>query len=124
MQKRIVFRGMESSPVLEEYANKHLEKLDRLLENERSPIIIDLVMEASHVHAHHKVELRVKTPNYDLIAHHEGPELYQEVDRVVDKMIAELRRAKEKRVDAEKKGRLIQGCVILLYLRSGIQRAL
>lgn len=104
MQKRIVFRGMEHSPVLEEFANKHLEKLDKLLEHERTPIIIDLIMEASHVHAHHKVELRIKTPHYDLIAHHEGPELYQEVDRVVDKMLAELRRAKEKRVDTEKKG--------------------
>lgn len=104
MQKRIVFRGMDSSPVLEEFAHKHLEKVEKFLEHERTPIMIDLVMEASHVHAHHKVELRVKTPNYDLVAHHEGPELYQEVDRVVDKMIAELRRAKEKRVDEVKKG--------------------
>ena len=109
MEKRIVFRGMDSSPVLEEYAQKHLEKLDRFLENERPPIAIDLVMEASHVHAHHKVELRVKTPNYDLVAHHEGPELYQEVDRVVDKMLAELRRAKEKRVDSAKKGDSYKG---------------
>ena len=109
MQKRLVFRGMESSPVLEEFANKHLEKVEKLLENERTPIIIDLVMEASTVHAHHKVELRVKTPNYDLVAHHEGPEMYQEIDRVTDKMVAEIRRAKERRVDEEKKGNSFKG---------------
>jgi ribosomal subunit interface protein len=102
MQKRIAFRGMESSPVLEEFANKHLEKVEKLLEHERTPIFIDLVLEASHVHAHHKVELRVKTPNYELVAHHEGPEMYQEIDRVTDKMIQEIRRAKERRVDEEK----------------------
>lgn len=103
MQKRIAYRGMESSPVLEEFANKHLEKIEKLLENERTPIVIDLVMDASVVHAHHKVELRVSTPNYDLFAHHEGTELYQEIDRVTDKMIKEIRRAKERLLDEAKK---------------------
>lgn len=103
MQKRIAFRGMESTPVLEEFANKHLEKVEKLLENERTPIWIDLVLEASTVHAHNKVELRVKTPNYELTAHHEGPEMYQEIDRVIDKMVQEIRRAKERHVDEAKK---------------------
>lgn len=103
MQKRIAFRGMESTPVLEEFANKHLEKVEKLLETERTPIWIDLVLEASTVHAHNKVELRIKTPNYELVAHHEGPEMYQEIDRVIDKMIQEIRRAKEKHVDEAKK---------------------
>jgi ribosomal subunit interface protein len=109
MQKRIAYRGMESSPVLEEFANKHLEKIEKLLENERTPIMIDLVLEASAVHAHNKVELRVQTPNYDLIAHHEGPEMYQEIDRVTDKMVQEIRRAKERRVDDEKKKDYFKG---------------
>lgn len=103
MQKRIAFRGMESTPVLEEFANKHLEKVEKVLEGERTPIYIDLVLEPSTVHAHHKVELRVKTPNYELVAHHEGPEMYQEIDRVTDKMIKEIRRAKERMVDDAKK---------------------
>ena len=102
MQKRIAYRGLESSPVLEEFANKHLEKVEKLLESERTPIFIDLVLEASHVHAHHKVELRIKTPNFDLIAHHEGPEMYQEIDRVTDKMVQEIRRAKERFAEEEK----------------------
>ena len=103
MQKRIAYRGMDSTPVLEEFANKHLEKVEKLLENERTPIWIDLILEASTVHAHNKVELRVKTPHYELVAHHEGPEMYQEIDRVTDKMVQEIRRAKEKRVDNAKK---------------------
>lgn len=102
MQKRIVYRGMESQPVLEEFANKHLEKIEKLLENQRTPIVIDLILEASHVHAHHKVTLLVKTPDYDLIANHEGPEMYQEIDRVTDKMVQEIRRAKERIVTEHK----------------------
>ena len=104
MQKRIAFRGIDSTPVLEQFIQSHLEKVERLLENERTPIMIDLMLEASKVHAHHKVELRVKTPHYDLVAHHEGPEMYQEIDRVCDKMVTEIRRAKEKRVSSEKNG--------------------
>ena len=103
MQRRITFRGIDSTPVLEEFINNHLQKVETLLENERTPIMIDFVLEASKVHAHHKVELRIKTPNYDLIAHHEGPEMYQEIDTVIDKMVREIRRAKEKRVDDQKK---------------------
>lgn len=110
MQKRIVYKGMDSQPVLEEFANKHLEKIEKLLENQRTPVFIDLVLEASHVHAHHRVTLLVKTPDYDLVANHEGPEMYQEIDRVTDKMIHEIRRAKERLVsehqaDGSLKGR-------------------
>ena len=103
MKKSITYRGMDSTPVLEEFCNKHLEKVEKLLEHEATPVFIDLVLDAAHVHPHQQVELRIKTPHYHLIAHHEGAELYQEIDRVTDKMVAEIRRTKEKRVDEEKK---------------------
>ena len=103
MKKRITYRGIDSTPVLEEAINLHLEKVERLLEREPTPIMIDIILEASKVHAHDKVELRIKTPHYDLIAHHEGPDMYKQIDSVVDKMVREIRRAKEKRVDDQKK---------------------
>jgi ribosomal subunit interface protein len=103
MHKRIAFRGMEQSPVLEEFAQKHLEKLEKLLSTEPTPVFVDLVLEAHHTHHHHKVELRVITPHYDLIAHHEGPEMYQEVERVTDKMVQEIRRAKERFTTEQRK---------------------
>jgi ribosomal subunit interface protein len=103
MKKRIAYRGIESTPVLEEFINTHLAKVEKLLVNEPTPIIIDLILEASNVHAHHKVELKVKTPHYDLLAQHEGPEMYQEIDRVTDKMVTEIKRAHEKFVANQKK---------------------
>jgi ribosomal subunit interface protein len=103
MSKRIAFKNMQSTPVLEEFANKHLEKIEQFLENEPTPVHIDLVLEDNPVHPHHKVELRIKTPHYDLIAHHEGPEMYQEIDRVTDIMLQEIRKAKARLVDDKKK---------------------
>lgn len=100
----ITFRHMEHSPVLEEQARKHLEKLDKFLVSERTPIFIELVLEAQRTHHHHRVELRVKTPHYDLNVHREGPEVYQVLNDVVDIMNNDLREAKRKRIDEDKKG--------------------
>lgn len=102
MKKRILYKNMESTPVLEEFANKHLEKVEKILENEPTPIYLDLTLESMPTHAHHRVEMIVKSPHYDLVAHHEGPEMYQEIDHVVDTMIRELRKAKARLVDEAK----------------------
>ena len=72
------------------------------LSNEASPVFIDLVLEPSKVHSHHRVELRVKSPHYDIISNYEGPEFYKVLDRVIDVMYQELHEAKRKRIDARK----------------------
>ena len=102
MQKRITFRHTETTPVLEEFANKHLERIEKALANERTPITINLVLEAFPDHAHHKVELHVVTPHFNLMAHHEGPEMYQEIDRVIDIMLKEIRKAQDKFKDDQR----------------------
>jgi ribosome-associated translation inhibitor RaiA len=88
---------MESSSVLEEYANEQLAKIENFLQNERTPIYIDLVFEPSTVREHHRVELRVKSPNYDLISsyEHQGDGFYDTVDRVIDIMYRELHEKKQ-----------------------------
>jgi ribosomal subunit interface protein len=94
----ITFRHMDHSDALDQYARKKLEKVDKLISSERTPIFIELVLEAQRTHHHHRVELRVKTPNYDLIAHKTGPEMYAVIDDVIDTMADEIRRAKDKRL--------------------------
>lgn len=103
MNKRIAFKNMDHSSVLEDFANKHLEKIEKLIETERSPISIDLVIEGHPNHAHNKIELIVKTPDYKLVAHHEGDDMFEQINIVMDKMVQEIRRAKEKKHDLEKK---------------------
>jgi len=43
MHKRITFKGMDHSSVLEDYANQQLAKIEEFLTNERTPVYIDLI---------------------------------------------------------------------------------
>lgn len=96
MEKRIVFRGMEKTQPMEDYCNQQLAKIEKLLENEREPIVINVVLEPSKVHAHHFVEVRVKTPSYYEISTYEGPQFYDVMDRVIDVLYRNLLEARKK----------------------------
>lgn len=102
MNKRITFRNMDHSDMIEEHANKQLSKIEEFLHHERTPIFIDLVLEPSKTREHNKVELRVKSPHYDLVSTYEGPDFYAILDRVIDVMYYDLREKKQKDVDMRK----------------------
>lgn len=103
MNKRIVFRNMEKTAHMEEYCDKKLAKIVQFLEAEdRFPISLDLVLEPSKVHAHHKIELRVNTPRFHKISHYEGPQFYEVLDHVIDTMYRELHEEKRKQKDHQK----------------------
>lgn len=98
MHKRIVFRHMDHSAVIEEFANKHLEKIEKFLTHEPTPIHIDLVMEPSKTREHSRIELRIKTPHYDKIVHREfqGDKFYDVLTHVIETMHKELLEEKRK----------------------------
>lgn len=102
MHKRITFRNMTKSDSMEQYANKQLEKVEEFLANDRTPIYIDLIFEPSKIHAHHRIELRVKSPEYDRVSNFEGSDFYNVLDRVIDVMYHELREDKKKADDHRK----------------------
>jgi ribosome-associated translation inhibitor RaiA len=103
MQKRIVFKDMDHSQPLEDHANKQLQRIIRFLELEgRTPIYLDLFLEPSKVHAHHRVELLIKTPQYDRSVHYESPDMYGALDRVVDTMYLKLHEDKRRHHDDNK----------------------
>lgn len=104
MIKRIVFRHMEKSDVMENYANEQLAKIEEFLHDERSPVYIDLIFEPSKTREHHRIELRVKTPHYDKISDYEytGTKFYDVLDRVIDVMYRELHEEKRRNHDREK----------------------
>ncbi len=99
MDIRIAFRHMDHSVAIENHVRKELEKVTKFLQKEDDLIHMDFVLDASHVHAHHKVELRLNSKHYHLIASHEGPELYQEIDHVIKTMVQEIKKNKEKHID-------------------------
>lgn len=103
MPKRIVFKNMDHSDDMEQYANQQLERIEEFLQNERTPIIIDLYLEPSKVNAHHKVELTVKTPNYDRAVGFEGSEFYKILDHTIDVMYKKLHEDKQRlKIDDKK----------------------
>jgi len=104
MHKRITFRNMDHSSVMEQYANQQLAKVEGFLENEPTPVYIDLIFEPSKVREHHRIELRVKSPNYDRISNYEyqGEDFYDTLDRVIDVMYNELHEDKKRRIDERK----------------------
>jgi len=102
MHRRITFRGMDHSPVIEEYCNGQLSKVEEFIKNERDPIYLDLILEAERTHHHHRVELRIKTPHYDLVYNYEGPDMYDVIDRVIDTMYHELHEKKRELKGKEK----------------------
>lgn len=102
MKKQITFRATEPSTVAENYANEQLAKIEDFLKHEHTPISIDIIFTAGHIHAHHRVELLVNTPHYDLITHYEGPDLYDGIDEVIDTMYRKLLEEKDKRIEDRK----------------------
>lgn len=106
MNKRITFRAMDHSTVIEDYANKRLAKIEHFLENEPTPIHVDLTFTASKTREHHHIELRVKSPHYDLISdyEHNGTDFYVALDHVIDLMYRRLHEEKERRIDKRKSG--------------------
>lgn len=99
MKILVTFRGMEHSNALEDFVKAKLHKVLRFLENEASPTVIDVILEAGTQHHHHKVEFRLHSPHYKIVAHREGPEIYAEVEGVADIFAQEIAKAKQKRVD-------------------------
>ncbi|MBT3455500.1 ribosome-associated translation inhibitor RaiA [bacterium] len=109
MNIQVTLRGMDSSPVIEEYIGSSIEKVTRLLKRETSPISIEIVLEAARKHHHHRAEIILKSPHYDLFSHFECPEMYLAIDKAVDRMVHEVTKAKEKRIDLRKHSNTFKG---------------
>lgn len=101
MNKSITFKNMDHSVAVENYVNEHIKKIVEFLGHEKSPVFIDLVVEPSKTREHHKVELRVSSPNYHAIAtyEHQGTPFYKAIDEVIDLMYRELHEQKRRKVD-------------------------
>ncbi len=99
MNIRIAFRNMDHSDAIDAYARKELDKVTKFLQKEDDTYHLDLVLDAAKTHAHHKVELRLNSKHYHLIASHEGADLYLEIDHVIKTMVQEVKKHKEKALD-------------------------
>ena len=105
IKKHITFKNMEKSDVMHDYANEKLAHIEDFLSHERTPIFIELVLEASKTREHPKIELRIKTPHYDEFVgaeYSDGTPFYDALDNVLDTMYRRLLEKKKQLLDEKK----------------------
>ena len=95
MNKRVTFRNLEKTPDLETHIQYGLVTIEKFLARETSPISIELVVEAHPTHAHNSAEIRIKSPNYNVIVKRESPEVAAAINEVLHIAHAELAKAHE-----------------------------
>ncbi len=96
MAFRISFKNIDHSDNIEQFALKKLEKIEKLMETERPPFKVDMVITGYPTRAHNRVELLVDFANVHLLAHHEGKDIYEEISIVAKIMVEEIVKAKDK----------------------------
>lgn len=105
MNIKISFHNMPHSEPLESHTNQKIEKIFDVLkdEAEKTPFSIEVWLKAHKIHPHHVAEMHLKTKNFDLMAHDEGPDLYIAVDNTIDKMVKLIKKEKDKLADRHHK---------------------
>jgi ribosomal subunit interface protein len=105
MHKTITFRNEKHhTQPNEDQINSELEKIERFLKNEPTPVYVDVVVDSHDVHAYNRVSVRVKTPHYDCFADAKGDDLHAAINDAINKMYNQLRDEKEKITDSHTKG--------------------
>ena len=106
MQADLTFRGMEPTEAIEDFVKKNIAKFKKYLGKEDpDATFIHVVLEGNHNHNIYKVEIRVKTPHFNVVAQREGKEMYPLIDETVKVMDRELEKAKNKLLDSMQKPR-------------------
>ena len=104
MKADLTFRGMDHTQAMEDYVAKNLKKFNKYLGKEDpEATFVHVVLEGQQKHNVFKVEIRVKTPHFDVIAGREGKEMYPLIDEVMRIMERELEQEKQKLLDAIQK---------------------
>ncbi|MFH0897994.1 MAG: ribosome-associated translation inhibitor RaiA [bacterium] len=105
MNKKISFKNMPSSAPLEAHASQKLEKIKDFLKDSEdlAPFNIELHLKANKQHPHHRADLSLKTPCFNLNSHDEGTDMYVAIDNAIDRMVALLKKEKQKLKDKSQK---------------------
>lgn len=96
MKTKISFHNMPHSDPLEQHTAQKLEKIREYVNDSLKPFNIEVWLKANKQHPHHAVEIHLKTPRFDINAHHEGTDMYVVVDQTIDKIVSQIIKEKEK----------------------------
>jgi ribosome-associated translation inhibitor RaiA len=107
MKVLITVRGIdnkeaEKSQSIRNYIDESLQKMKKILANEKSPITIEVVAMVVEPNPNHEVEIRIFRPHDNFGVKRKGPELYKVIDEVVDIAFREAIQRKERFIDDRK----------------------
>ncbi|KKQ33106.1 MAG: hypothetical protein US49_C0002G0001 [candidate division TM6 bacterium GW2011_GWF2_37_49] len=102
---KIAFQNMEHSEPLDSHTRSKLQKVSDMLSKEENitPLFAEFWLKSHKQHPHSSAEFHLKTPRFDLHAHDEGTDLYVVVDNTIDKMVAQLKKEKERFRESHRK---------------------
>ena len=105
MNVKIAFHGIPHSDPMEQHTREKLTKiLDFLADRAHmAPLFAEVFLKANKQHPHHSVEVHLRTPQFNLNAKDEGPDMYVCIDTAIDKMVTLLKKHKERSIDEKHK---------------------
>lgn len=105
LKRTITFHNMEHSAGMEGHANLKLNKIEEFLKDPKfhTPKHVEIWLKANPQHPHHEVDIKLKTPQFDLFVSNSGPDMYLVIDGAIDKMVTLLKKEKSKINDNNKK---------------------
>lgn len=93
---------MSHSLPLEEHTRSKLVKILDIVkrESDQTPFEVEVWLRANAQHPHHRAEVHIKTAHFNLHTQDEtGADMYVSIDNAIDKMVAMLKKERERRRD-------------------------
>lgn len=91
MQVSVTFKNLDSSDALRSYAQKKLDRFDKLLDN---PAEANVVFSVEKIR--HTAEINLSSDKLNIYAKEESENMYSSIDMVVDKLKKQLTKSRDK----------------------------
>jgi putative sigma-54 modulation protein len=91
MQTTVTFKKMDSSDSLTAYAQKKLDKFDRMLDNPGEAHLVLSIQKIRHI-----AELTLSCDRMNIHAKEESENMYSSIDTLMDKVKGQIKKHKEK----------------------------
>jgi ribosomal subunit interface protein len=103
MQKKMVYRGIEKTDVIEQHIEKHFKKIEDFLVKEKKPIRTILTLE-SNKPDDQRATIHVVTPEYEVYASITSDDLFSSITQVLDLAHEKILRENSKQNDKNNRG--------------------
>lgn len=104
MDIKITYRGMEKDAQVEKHILQQLKPIETLLSKEHGPASVEFIVAKNSKFPNFSVTARMHKPVCKCIAHHEGADIYTEINIVCDRLYADVVKCKQWQVDRKKQG--------------------